>query len=115
MIWIAILIQKKHKKAIRGRSSSSKVTDFFSKPGSKSDNLVAAAEATMAFHTVKHHLSYKSKDCTATLLSNIFPDSELAKIYSCARTKTEAIVNNVLAPYTIKKQSTPLMVRISNI
>ena len=63
----------------------------------KSGDEVAAAEATMAFHTVKHHYSYKSDDCTSTLMAKIliFPDSSTAKRYSCARTKIEAIVNKL--------------------
>ena len=57
----------KHKKAVRGETSSAKVTDYFCKPGTKTEDNVAAAEATMAFHTVKHHQSYKPNDCTSHL------------------------------------------------
>ena len=92
----------KHKQAIRGETSSSKMTDYFCKPGTKSEDEVAAAEATMAFHIVKHHYSYKSNDCTSTLMAKIFPDSSTAKKFSCARTKIEAIVNNVLAPASVQ-------------
>lgn len=45
-------------------------------------------------------------DCTAPLLRTLFVDSEIAKQLSCARTKTEAIINGVLAPraiYDVKK------------
>ena len=92
----------KHKQAIRGETKSSKVTNYFCKPGTKSEDEVAAAEATMAFHTVKHHYSYKSNDCTSTLMAKIFSDSSTAKKFSCARTKFEAIVNNVLAPASVQ-------------
>ena len=92
----------KHKQAIRGETSSSKMTDYFCKPGTKSEDEVAAAEATMAFHTVKHHYSYKSNDCTSTLMAKIFPDSSTAKKFSCARTKIGATVNNVLAPASVQ-------------
>ena len=92
----------KYKQAIRGETSSSKMTDYFCKPGTKSKDEVAAAKATMAFHTVKHHYSYKSNDCTSTLMAKIFPDSSTAKKFSCARTKIEAIVNNVLAPASVQ-------------
>ena len=56
----------------------------------------------MAFHTVKHHQSYKSNDCTSHLMRKLFPDSNILKKYSCAWTKVEAIVNNVLFPMTVK-------------
>ena len=66
----------KHKTAARGESSSSKVTDFFV---SKTDTSVTAAEGTLAFHTIKHHNSYRSMDCTSGLLRKIFPDSVTAQ------------------------------------
>ena len=78
------------------------MTDYYSKPGTQIEDNVAAAEATMAFHTVKHHQSYKSNDCTSTLIRKLFPDSNISKKYSCARTKVEAIVNNVLSPMTVQ-------------
>ena len=84
------------------KSQNSKMTDYFCKPGTKSEDEVAAAEATMTFHTVKHHYSYKSNDCISTLMAKIFPDSSTAKKFSCARTKIEAIVNNVLAPASVQ-------------
>ena len=92
----------KHKQANRDETLFFKVTDYFCKPGTKSKDEVAAAEATMAFHTIKHHYSYKSNDRTSTLMAKIFPDSSMAKKFSCARTKIEAIVNNVLAPASVQ-------------
>lgn len=47
-------------------------------------------------------------DCTSNLLKTIFPDSVLASSLSCARTKTEAIINNVIAPYAIQQIITSL-------
>jgi len=40
-------------------------------------------------------------DCSFPLLKKTFPDSDLAKKFSCARTKTDAIITSVLAPYSI--------------
>ena len=91
----------KHVKSVRGSTSSAKVTKFFVSPGSKTDESVAAAEGTLAFHAVKHHHSCKSMDCTCRLLKTIAPDSDIACKMSCARTKTEAIVNSVLAPHSV--------------
>ena len=72
----------KHKKAVRGETSSAKVTDYFCKPGTHTEDNVAAAEATMAFYTVEHHQSYKSNDCTSHLMRKLFPDSNIPKKYS---------------------------------
>ena len=91
-----------HKNALRGGEISSKISNIFIQDGSKIGDQVAAAECTIAYHTLKHHFSYRSNDCTSTLFSKIFPDSNIVKKYSCARTKTEAIINNVLAPYCVE-------------
>jgi len=40
-------------------------------------------------------------DCTAGLVRKLFSDSEVGKQISCARTKTEAIINNVISPYIL--------------
>ncbi|KAG7172065.1 hypothetical protein Hamer_G001052 [Homarus americanus] len=42
----------RHKKAVQGEGSSMKLTEFFVKPGSKTEDAVTAAEGTYAFHTV---------------------------------------------------------------
>ena len=92
----------KHVRSVRGETASNKVTDFFVRPGSKIDESASAAEGTLAFHAVKHHHSYKSMDCSCSLLKTILPDSDVARKMSCARTKTEAIVNSVLAPHSVE-------------
>ncbi|CAM2097290.1 unnamed protein product [Caretta caretta] len=91
----------KHKKAVRGESLSTKLTDYFAKPGRKSEDAVTAAEGAFAFHTVKHNDSFKSMDCTSVLLKKTFPDSEVAWKFSSARTKIEAIVISVLALHSV--------------
>uniref|UniRef100_A0A8B9KYY9 DUF4371 domain-containing protein n=1 Tax=Astyanax mexicanus TaxID=7994 RepID=A0A8B9KYY9_ASTMX len=90
---------KKHAKAARGESSKAEVTDFFV---TQSDSVaVTAAEGSFAFHTVKHHESYRSMDCTSGLLRKAFTDSPTAQKFSCARTKTEAIINSVIAQHSV--------------
>lgn len=32
------------------------------------DKIIKAAEATLAYHTVKHHQSYRSMDCTTKVI-----------------------------------------------
>ena len=70
--------------------------------GSKSIDQVVAAEATVAYHTLKQYFTYRLNDCTSPLLSKHFPDSNFVKKYLCACTKTEAIINYVLVPYTVE-------------
>ncbi|KAL0852636.1 hypothetical protein ABMA27_016911 [Loxostege sticticalis] len=92
---------EKHKKMIRAASSSSKVTNFFQPSTSLILKNTHAAEGILAFHTIKHHQSYNSMECTASLTRKMFADSETAKNLKCGKTKTEAIVNQVVAPHTI--------------
>ena len=82
----AHITTNKHKNALRGGESSSKISNFFIQDESKIGDQVAAAECTLAY-TLKHPLSYRSNDCTSTLFSKFFPDSSIVKKYSCARTK----------------------------
>ena len=96
------LSSDKHCKAVRGASSSTKVTNYFVTTGCKTEDEVCAAEGTYAFHTVKHHNSFLSMDCTSSLLKKMFPDSDSIKKFSCVRRKTEAIITSVLAPYSIE-------------
>jgi len=91
---------EKHKRAVQGEGSSMKLTHYLVKPGSEAED-VSAAEGTYAFHTVKHHSSFLSMDCSSVLLKKTFPDSEVARKFSSARTKTAAIIKSVLAPHSI--------------
>lgn len=72
---------EKHKRRIRDGHSSKTVADFFMKPCSNIQSKVSAAEATLAFHTVKHHHSFNSVDCSHKLQQVVFPDSEIGKSY----------------------------------
>lgn len=92
---------EKHNKMIRAAGSSSKVTNYFQSSTSMTHKNAHAAEGTLAFHTVKHHQSYNSMECTASLTRKIFADSETAKNFKCGKTKTEAIINRVVAPHAI--------------
>jgi|SRR6218665_1878680 len=63
-----------------------------------SEQKLAAAEGTWAYHTVQHNQSFRSTDCTSKLVQKCFEPK-----FSSARTKTEAIVCNVLAPYAMEE------------
>jgi hypothetical protein len=66
----------KHKKAVRGEmrgeTSSTKVTSFFTALGSKSDDAVLGAGGAFVFRTMKHRTSYKAVDCTYVLFKQYF-------------------------------------------
>ena len=67
------------------------------------DIKLAAAEGVFAYHTVKHNHSFRSMDCTTKLVQKLFDQK-----FPSARTKTEAIVSNVLAPLAIKEMKGPM-------
>lgn len=93
---------QKHKTNSKGQASSSNITTFFGKTRSSSEeNLIRAAEGAMAYHTVNHHMSFNSLDCSNSLNQVMFPESNTAKNMTCNRTKATAIVNNVLSPFSI--------------
>lgn len=90
---------KKHKLADNAAASSSFLTTFFrgAELGS-AERKLAASEGSFAFHTVKHNQTFRSADCTSKLLQKCFEPK-----YSCAKTKCEAIVTNVISPFAISE------------
>ena len=59
---------KKHRKAVRGATASTKMTNYLGSAGSKCEDEINAAEGTLEFHAVKHHHSFLSTDHTLVLL-----------------------------------------------
>lgn len=58
------------------------------------DYTTAAREGLWAYHTIRSNISFLSADCSSKLFRECFG----IKDFHSARTKTEAIVTNVLAP-----------------
>ncbi|VVC35789.1 Hypothetical protein CINCED_3A001819 [Cinara cedri] len=92
--------KKKHTSALSSTSKSYKVTSYFIKQGPAgltSEGLkIAAEEGMFAFHTIVHNHSFRSMDCTTALIKMLHE-----KKFSCARTKCESIILNVLAPFAM--------------
>ncbi|KAI6648573.1 hypothetical protein LOD99_8053 [Oopsacas minuta] len=92
---------KKHMATLDTSAQSQTLTKFSVTMDLKS----AANEATWCFHTIKHNQTFRSMDCTSQLIRKLFGSE-----FNCARTKVDAIVNNVLAPYSISLCSADLKV-----
>lgn len=89
---------KKHKASIIARSGAPSKTTFFKRlEPTQVEYDLAVQEGTYAYHTVRHSHSFRSMDCTA-LLTRKFYEPKL----KCARTKCDAIVTNVFAPWATK-------------
>lgn len=88
----------RHTRAVGASASSKSLTEFYANAscGTKEKQL-AAAEGTLAYHTVSHNHSFRSMDCTSKLIQKMFE----AK-FTCSRTKAEAIVVKVLSPLAMK-------------
>nr|XP_006110510.1 uncharacterized protein LOC102461747 [Pelodiscus sinensis]XP_006110511.1 uncharacterized protein LOC102461747 [Pelodiscus sinensis]XP_006110513.1 uncharacterized protein LOC102461747 [Pelodiscus sinensis]XP_025035684.1 uncharacterized protein LOC102461747 [Pelodiscus sinensis] len=61
------------------------------------------AELLLAYHRVKHHLGDPSQDCGTQLYRCIFPDSKIASKIHCGMTNARALIENVLAPHSLKR------------
>jgi len=84
---------KKHKSSLEAVTSSDRVTNFFKAASSEESLLLAAKEATFAYHTAVHGQSFKSSDCTSKLVSKLFQPK-----FALRRTKCEAVLTNCIAP-----------------
>ena len=64
---------------------------------------VIEAETRWATFVAKHNLAFLSSDHATKLFKVMFPDSEIAKKFSCGRTKTTGIVKVGLSPHFTKR------------
>lgn len=93
----------KHKNNVGSASNCSKLTKIYTVRSTKETEQISAIEAALSYHTVYHHFSYMSTDCTNKLHHKFFDDSKIAPQIKCGRTKTQAVVDNVIAPYILEK------------
>jgi hypothetical protein len=77
------------------------IATFMTKKASPEEDKIAAAELCSVYHGVKHGHSYLSTDCGNKVSAKIFNDSSIATKMSCGRTKSEALVQNVLTARSI--------------
>lgn len=84
----------KHLTNVKCREESQKISNFFVKPGN-ADLDVIRAECLFTAFLVEHNIPLTTADHAGALLRKMFPNSEIAKKYGCARTKTAAIVSEM--------------------
>ena len=77
---------------------SQNLNSFVTKVSQKDVKDVAISELCLTFHSIKHHLSYRSMDCNNKLLKELFKDSKTCQDIHCGRTKMEALAQNILFP-----------------
>ena len=65
---------------------------------------MATQEGSFAYHTIQHNHSFRSMDCSSSMIRNFYQQK-----FTCARTKCEAIVKNVFTPWALELVSQDLM------
>ena len=64
---------------------------------------VTKAEVIFTNFVLEHNLPFSVADHFTDLCKQMFPDSEVAKLFSCRRLKTTHILNKAIAPIEKKK------------
>jgi hypothetical protein len=89
------ITKRKHAIAAETKSCSKKVMSYFTKEIiTDKCKHTAAEEGLFAFHTIKHNHSFRSVDCTSTVIRWLQKEK-----LSCGSTKCESIVVNILGPF----------------
>ena len=91
---------KRHAEMASACATASSITSHFK---SQVNDMVIETEVLVATFVAKHNLAFLASDHANKLFRTMFPDSEVAKKFLCARTKTTAIVKQALAPYFTEK------------
>jgi hypothetical protein len=96
---------KKRKLTIAAETKSfiKKVTSYFTKRTITDECNHIAAEGLVPFHTMKHNHSFRTMDCTSSVIRRLHEEK-----FSCGRTKCESVVSNVLAPFAMQQISEEL-------
>ncbi|XP_069139811.1 uncharacterized protein [Argopecten irradians] len=83
---------KKHVEVAKLREGQ-KISNFFPSKSTSSDDGVIRAEVIFTKFIIENNAPLTLADNAGTMFRNMFPDSEIAKKYSCARTKSTAIAH----------------------
>jgi hypothetical protein len=83
---------KKHINNVEANNAkNSKISSFFNNKDNKDE--ITRAECLFTAFFIEHNLPLSCSDHIGPLLRKIFPNHEIGQKYSCARTKTSAIVS----------------------
>lgn len=106
---------KKHAALMSGKSTSQKgILQFTMKSSSedvKQQESVHRAEIMLAGYFAEHNLPFLASDHLIEVLKNIFPDSTIAKNINMKRTKTTAVIKNVIGA-TQKRELSEILRRV---
>lgn len=84
----------KHVSNLKDQQGNKKIKTYFGSTNSV-ENEVIQAECLFTGFLVEHNIAFSVADHVGPLLRKMFPKCDVAKQYSCGRTKTTAIVNEM--------------------
>jgi hypothetical protein len=85
---LQVIKKRIHAIAAEAKSCSKKVTSYFIKVTITYEfKHTAAEEELFAFHTIKHNHSFRSMDCTSSVIRRLHGEK-----FSCGRTKCEVVL-----------------------
>lgn len=92
-------MSKKHQSNSKSISKSSTITESFKTKITPLTEKVKMAEIKIAAFVAEHNISFKTMDHFSDLIKSCFPDSEIVKNINLKRTKTTAIIKNVIGRF----------------
>ena len=87
---------------VKQSKAQTEVSSYFQESTSNSDKVIRA-ETLFAQYVTEHNSPFSVADHYTQLAMQMFPDSEVARNLSCARTKTTCIIKDALAPHVFFK------------
>ena len=90
------LESQKHYSNAKAVENQRSVTTFFKSSSDPIQEKVTRAEVKISTLLAHHNIPIVVADHLSPMFKNIFPDSQITKMYLCARTKTACILNGAL-------------------
>ena len=89
---------KAHTDMLNAKRKQGAINAHFFLQGSDIEKQTSIAEAKVVGFFAAHNLPFATADHLGPLFKAIFPDSKIAKAYSCSKTKASCILNRAIVP-----------------
>lgn len=87
-----------HQSRTKQVGANGRISDCFVSDRDSIALKVVGAEVKFTGFLLEHNLPFAASDHAGPLFRSMFPDSQIARFYGCATTKTTSIVNRALGP-----------------
>ena len=87
-----------HVNLLNAKKKQGPINTHFLPQGSNTEKQASIAEVKVVGFLAEHNLPFVIADHLGPLFKSIFPDSKIAKAYSCGKTKASCILNRAIAP-----------------